>query len=223
MRKYLLSNLLFLVCVVAFGQIGNDTIDNKYFEDQFYFSANYNILVNRPKPNENNLFSGGFNIGYIRDIPFNKRRNFGLGIGLGYDYNAYSKHITIFNDPDDQEGINEEYHLYKFRTSLVEVPIEIRWRTSTATTYKFWRIYAGMTFGYVFYSKFKTKEESGKDVRKNLDVFERFQYGVSFSAGYSTWNVYAYYGISPIFKNLYTSQDQRSLKDFKIGLKFYIL
>ena len=32
---------------------------------------------------------------------------------------------------------------------MIEMPIEFRWRNSTASSYKFWRIYAGAKLGYV--------------------------------------------------------------------------
>ena len=40
-------------------------------------------------------FSTGFTLGYIKDIPLNTRRNFGLGIGLGISTNSYNNNLKI--------------------------------------------------------------------------------------------------------------------------------
>ena len=87
---------LVLGCVTSsFAQVENDTIDSKYLEDQLYLSLSYNILRNKPVEDANSPFSLGISFGFIRDIPFNKQRNFGIGIGLGYGFNSYQNTINL--------------------------------------------------------------------------------------------------------------------------------
>ena len=50
-------------------------IDDKYREDQFYASITYNLFSNQPEDISQNEFSTGFHFGFIRDMPFNKKRN----------------------------------------------------------------------------------------------------------------------------------------------------
>ena len=218
--------LFFMVSTFSVSaQIENDTIDTKYLEDQIYTTLSFNILRNKPEGDDSNLFSGGLSFGIIKDIPFNKQRNFGIGIGLGYGFNVYNYNVLIFLDEDgDGESDNfEDYNTNTFKTQLVEMPFEIRWRTSTPTKYNFWRIYTGFKVGYLFYSKLKLDYLDQTMTIKNINAFNKFQYGLTLAAGYGTWNVYAYYGLNPIFDVTYPSGEKLDLKDFKLGLRFYIL
>ena len=43
------------------------------------------------------------------------------------------------------------------------------------------------------------------------------------AAGYSTWNVYVYYGLNSLLKGAEFNGDKLDLNNFKIGLKFYML
>lgn len=223
MIKKCLTILLFTISIIANAQIETDTIDTKYLEDQLYISLTYNILVNKPKNDKNNLFSGNLSAGFIKDIPFNKQRNFGIGIGVGYNLNTYNSNVLILLDEEVDISDDFKYYTNTFQSQLIEFPFEIRWRTSTATKYNFWRIYSGFKFGYLFHSKTKLEYLNKKITIKNSDIYNKFQYGITLSAGYGTWNIYAYYGLSPIFDITYEDGSTLNLKDFKIGLIFYIL
>lgn len=223
MRNTLFILVLLTCFLKTHAQVENDTIDYKYLEDQLYLSVNYNILRNKPDGQESSLFSGDFSIGFIKDLPINKRRNVGIAIGVGYNYKSYKNNIEIFSDDDPNIGLTEETSTNKFRTNFIEIPFEFRWRTSTPTKYNFWRIYPGFKVSYLFYSKTLVTYKGVTDVYKNIELFEKLQYGATLSAGYGTWNLYVYYGLSPIFNNLVIEDHKINLKDFSIGLKFYIL
>src|SRR5690606_33172075 len=90
--------IFFFCCIgssLVWGQ--QDTIvvvepDTNYFEDQFYFGVNYNVLVGAPEGIGQNSFSSGIMGGFIKDLPINKRRNIGFGLGVGLSIN------TIYSD-----------------------------------------------------------------------------------------------------------------------------
>ena len=112
----------------------------------------------------------------------------------------------------------------KFTTYLVELPLEIRWRTSTAIDYNFWRIYTGFKVGYLLYNSTKYKSDAGNQNLSNLDDFNKVQYGLTLSAGYGTWNFHLYYSLNSIFNdNAKLNGEAIDMKSFKIGLMFYIL
>lgn len=200
------------------AQVSTDTIDSRYREDQLYMAFSYNLMNNKPDSDSSSLFSGGFNFGYILDIPMNERRNAGLGIGLGYSYNSYSSNFLMYLE----EGL-DIFETSRFTTHLVELPIELRWRTSTATKYSFWRVYTGAKFAYLFHSKSKFEFDGNTVIFSNIKAFDKFQYGLTFSAGYGSWNFHAYYGLSSLFNNIQVDGKNLDLKDFSLGLKFYIL
>lgn len=211
---------------------GVDTsfVDNKYKEDQFYFSVTYNLLGKKQKEIKQSGFSSGIHFGLIRDFPFNERRNKAFGIGLGLSVNSYNQNMLISEDIDgtytyqiiDESEVTIKRN--KFTTYLIEVPLQYRWRTSTAKDYKFWRIYTGVKFGYVFYNTTKFNGSVPDIKYSNVDDFNNFQYGLTLSAGYSTWNLSVYYGLNSIFKdNAQLNGKAIDMNSIKVGLMFYVL
>jgi len=206
-----------------------DTIpDEKYREDQLYIGVTYNIIQNRPSGISQNNLSNGIHFGIIRDFPINKKRNKAIGVGLGYSYNSYFHNLKA-TDTDNgitYEAINsdENFKRNKYSTHVLELPIEFRWRTSTASTYKFWRVYGGFKFGYLFSGVSKFVGDAERTKFQNDDL-NRFQYGLTLSAGYNTWNFHVYYGLNNLFKDTTTTVDgeQFNMSTIKVGLLFYIL
>lgn len=205
-------------------------VDNKYREDQFYLSVTYNFLGKKPNEIKQSGFSSGIHFGVIRDLPFNERRNKAFGIGLGLSVNSYNQNMLISEDSNGDyiyQIINESQIAIKrnkFTTYLVEVPLQYRWRTSTAKDYNFWRIYTGVRVGYVLYNSSKFKGSIDDIKYNNIDDFKSLQYGLTLSAGYSTWNFSVYYGLNSIFKD--TAQlDGKTIdmNSLKVGLIFYVL
>jgi len=224
-----MSKYCFIICFLLFffnleAQVNKDSVDLKYLEDQIYLSLTYNILIDNPSTIAQKGFSGGVSIGFIKDIPFNKNRNFGLGIGLGYAYNAYVQNLKI--SKENQITLFEtaqDYTTNRFGISALEIPIEIRWRNSTPQKYKFWRVYGGVKLAYVISAKTIYKDAEENLTTKNVSEFNKIQYGLTLATGFSTWNLYIYYGLNPIFKSVYFNNKKLGLKDFNIGLKFYIM
>jgi hypothetical protein len=207
----------------------NEELYKDYREDQFYISITYNVLNNKIDPIAQAGFSPGFHFGFIRDMPINERRNVALGIGLGLSANSYNQNLSIVDSGSaieftvfNERIINVDKN--RFSTYLVELPIEFRWRTSTPTKYSFWRIYAGMKLGYMFYNSAVLESSLGNQRLSNLDVFNRLQYGLTFSAGLNTWNLHLNYNLSSLFSDGALLNDAPiELAAFKIGLIFYLL
>ncbi|MFC0603764.1 porin family protein [Winogradskyella pulchriflava] len=231
--KYYILLLMIFVGYFAVSQNEDSTdkseLYKNYREDQFYISVTYNLLANKPKDVNQNGFSSGIHFGFIRDMPINERRNVAIGLGVGLSSNSYNQNIAILEDGNDitysvidESEINVSKN--KFTTYLIEVPIEFRWRTSTATEYNFWRIYPGFKMGYLFYNSTKFKSDAGDEKLSNLDDFNKLQYGLTLSVGYGTWNFHVYYGLNSIFdSNAKLDGTSIDAKSFKLGLMFYIL
>lgn len=224
----LLCFILFINTIFA-QEIVNKTLDSLYREDQFYFGVTYNILSNSPDDLSQAGFSSGFHLGFIRDMPINKKRTMALGIGLGYSTNSYNNNLLInkndfgaFSYTILEDG--NTYSKNKFSTHLVEIPLEFRWRTSTASDYNFWRIYTGFKFGYLFSNTTKYEGDLGSIKLNNIDSFNNLQYGLSLSVGYNTWNIYVYYALNPVFTDdVLLNGNNLDINTLKVGLIFYIL
>lgn len=233
MRQLFIIFFCFIGLQNLYSQQKQDSInkepDFKYREDQFYFAVTYNLLGKKPDNVSQSGFSSGFHLGYIRDMPINKRRNVALGLGLGLSSNSFNNNFLISKDEMgnydyivlDKNDIN--YTKNKFTTYMVEMPIQFRWRTSTVEEYKFWRIYLGMNIGYVVYNSTKFKSDIGDLKNDNIEEFNEFQYGLTLSVGYNTWNAYLYYGLNPIFDGITLNGKSVDMNAIKIGLIFYVL
>lgn len=224
-----MKKMWFFICFSLFfvslhGQVKNETIDPNYLEDQIYLALTYNVLLKLPDNISQNGFSGGASIGFIKDIPFNKKRDLGLGIGMGYSYNTYIQNLKIV---ENNEGVifetAENYKTNRFGISAIEFPLELRWRNSTPEKYKFWRVYAGLKLSYILSAKTIFSDINETLRTKNIDSFNRFQYGLTLATGYSTWNLYVYYGLKPLFKDVLFKGNKLDVFDVNIGLKFYIM
>ena len=206
------------------AQVHKDSIDIKYLEDQIYLSFTYNILINKPNTITQNGFSGGVSIGFIKDLPINKKRTLGLGFGLGYNYDVYIQNLKITKENQSTLfEIAQNYKVNRFILKRIEMPIELRWRNSSPQKYKFFRVYTGMKFSYVLLSKTKFINTTETITTKNIPEFNRIQYGLTLAAGYGTWNLYIYYGLNSLFKEVQFEEKKLNLKDVTIGLKFYIM
>lgn len=230
MKFLLLVLFLFsFVNLIAQNSLTLESIDStRYREDHIYMGITYNILLDRPSEVTQNNLPYGIQLGYIRDIPINEARNFGFGIGLGYAVNNYFTNLQASESP---EGINYasipddvSFKRNKIETHLLEMPLEIRWRTSTSKNYKFWRIYGGVKLGYIFANASKFVSDADK-VKFSNDDLRKFQTDIYFSFGYNTWNFYASYGLNKIFESgvQTVSGEQLEIHVLKAGLIFYLL
>lgn len=218
-----------LVLFFTFLTVSSQEIvsDDKYLEDQFYIGLGFNFLLDQPSNVAQRSLSYNLQAGFIKDIPLNQRRNFGLGLGVGYATNSYYTNIVASKTDDiiTYDIVStSEFKRNKLETHAVELPLEIRWRTSTADDYKFWRIYAGAKFGYVFSGTSRLVTEMNTLRFSNSDINE-WQYGVMLNFGYNTWNIHAYYSLNPLLKDgtQLDSGEAIDIRTLRIGVIFYIL
>ena len=217
--------LCFPFYIIAQESQNSDTVDARYFEDQFYAGVTYNFILNRPDGVNQRNFSYGLQGGFIKDIPINSKRTMALGLGVGLALNTY------YSNLEASEGVGQiEYTINtgsfrrsKLETHLVEFPFEVRFRESTPEEYKFWRLYTGFKFGYVINARSKFIDEDVKNSFNNPDI-EKFQYGITLNLGYNTFNIHAYYSLSNLLNSEATLNGQGiNIKPLRIGLIFYIL
>ena len=229
--RYLIFTGYFLFCfsLCSAQEVAEKDIDSLYREDQLYAGITYNLLSQKPIAVAQSGFSFGFHFGFIRDIPINKVRNKAFGIGLGYSTNGYNQNILIARDDSGKFTYNlladsDTYSKNKINTHIIEVPIQFRWRTSTPSDYSFWRIYAGFKVGYVVSHVTKYKGDLGEIKHYGNNDFNDFQYGLTLSAGYSTWNLHVYYGLNSILSdNARLNDAPIDMSAIKLGLMFYML
>jgi len=202
-------------------------VDSLYREDQFYLGLTFHLLGDLPADVSQSGFSGGLHLGFIRDFPINKKRNIAIGVGAGWSVNTFGQELFIGNGENGKSvfsslnGLN--YNTNRFSTQLIEAPIEFRWRTSTATSYKFWRVYAGFRLGYMYYSKSTYRDTDSRITVTNIPELDKFRLGTTLTFGYNTFNFHVYYSLNPMFNNAKLEEEPINMSVFKVGLMFYIL
>lgn len=204
-------------------------VDSSYVEDQFYAGMVYNVLFNSPSGISQNNFSNGFLVGFLKDIPLNSQRNVAVGLGLGYANNSYYYDMVAsrVNGAVVYSKIGDDvaYKRSKIETHALEIPFEFRWRTSTASATKFWRVYGGFKVSYLFSRVSKFIGEQSKEVFANDDI-RKWQYTAYVSAGYGTWNLYGGFCFVNLFEDGVQMRDTSEtiqMGYFNAGLVFYIL
>jgi len=204
-------------------------VDSLYREDQFYISLSFNLTNNEPDAFSQNGFSGGIHVGFIRDMPFNKRRNKAIGIGLGLSRSAYNTNLfigetvngsTTFNIIESISSIDRN----RLITNQIEVPIQYRWRTSTATEHTFWRIYTGIKLSYVFSHVAKFQDGGNAVNNRSISELDVFRYAATLTIGNGSFNAFMQYDLNPLFNSSAIVNGQAiNLQPIKFGVEFYIL
>lgn len=229
--------IIFLLCWLPFFALAqeentNTTSDDKYREDQFYAGFSYSMLSQLPKDMRLRGLSGSLQFGFLRDIPLNERRNIGIAAGLGINFNRYGQNLFVGRDGDGEliyrilgkEG-PVKYSSNRLGTYVLEVPLQFRWRASTADKYQFWRIYAGISAGYIFYSRSTFKQTANKVIVTNISDLQRLRWSASLSFGYNKINFFAKYDLNSLFKkDTYTTDGSLiEARPLQFGFIFYIL
>ncbi|WP_298781363.1 porin family protein [uncultured Polaribacter sp.] len=223
--KYILTLFFLLFSLLTLNaQKESLEIGDRYAEDQLYISISYAQFFKQPSTISKSVFSFGVSTGFMKDFILNKKGDFAIALGVGYGYDFFNHELKveeINNITSFSTSLDLSSNVYKSHN--LEFPIELRWRTSNAKKYDFWRIYTGLKFFYNFYNQFEFTESSVDFSSKNVNSYNKFQYGLTLSAGYDEFNINVFYGLTPIFKDATLNGENINTSILKFGLIFYIL
>jgi hypothetical protein len=216
---------LLTVPFVVFSQKNNLNTGDAYAEDQVYVSVSYNQFTRQPSSLSKSSFSYAFSGGFIKDIILNKKGTIAVAAGIGYGYDFFSHELRIDEvDGNTVFGSANTISENIFTSRNLEFPFEFRWRTSTATKYSFWRVYSGIKVLYNLQNKFQYIGSNETEYKvKNVSAYNKWQYGLTMSAGYDAFNVHVFYGMTPLFKNGTMNGEAVNSTIIKFGLIFYML
>ena len=198
--------LIFFYSLLSLGQNSftvPDSLSNlKYKEDQFYIGTNYILLKGDNDLVQQNDFSSQVYFGFLRDFSINKRGNFALAIGLGPSYTQFQSNIDFKTGSILSQTFNTVQYM------SLNLPLEIRWRSSDPKSFSFWRIYLGTQIQYNFISD-------------KIGALKKFTSVSTLNLVYNTWNFSIGYDLYPRLKEFESIQSSK-LKILTIGLIFYI-
>ena len=197
--------------------------DPFYREDQFYLGVTHSLLTNKPEGLSQRSISVGTTFGFLRDIPLNKQRTFSVAPGVGMAFYNLRHNLVLLNKETAEFQIESNVDKNVQNLMYVEIPLEIRWRTSKVHSHKFWRVYTGVKYSYLLNSSTKYIGNSGSIDIKNNDLVSKSNLGVYVSAGFNTWNLYAYYGFKPLYAKGTYQANEAHFNMINLGLMFYIL
>ena len=224
MNRIIFFFFLSLAVFNTYAQRDSLQLGDRYAEDQIYVSISYAQFGKQPTGITRSTFSYGVSTGFLKDFILNKKGNISVAAGVGYGFDFFNHELrveeinnsTLLN-PSGGIGSNV------FKAHNLEFPLELRWRTSTAKRYDFWRIYAGIKFLYNFSNTFQFTENAIDFKYKNVSAYRKLQYGLTLSAGYTEFNAYLFYGLTPIFSSATINGENINSNILKFGLIFYIL
>jgi len=225
MKTVFTTFILFFFGIAMFAQKETLKIGDRYADDQIYLSISYAQFYNQPTQISKSNFSYSLSTGFIKDFILNKQGNLSFAAGVGYGFDFFNHRLkveeinnsTLFTS-DDTISAN------LFNSQNLEFPLELRWRTSTAIKYSFWRVYTGVKFLYNLSNKYQFEDLNNTNFKySNISNYSKFQYGLTLSAGYDEFNINVFYGLTPIFNNSQINGEDINTKILKFGLIFYIL
>ena len=198
---------------------------DRYADDQIYASVSYAQFYNQPAQISKSIFSYSFATGFVKDVILNQQGSFSIaaGVGYGFDFLNHKLKVEEFNNKTFFSSDNT-ISSNLFTSHNLEFPMELRWRTSTATKYNFWRVYTGIKFLYNISNKFQFDDASDTTfMYSTISNYNKLQYGLTLSAGYNEFNIHVFYGLTPVFKDSKLNGEQINTKILKFGLIFYLL
>ena len=224
-NSFLFLSLLFLQTLFS-QSVQRDSI-HRYREDQFYLGISFVTLLNDEKDFNQNGLSGDFQIGFIRDMPLVSNGRLSFGIGVGYEQQQFNSNLLRLTEPNSDsyyifQTSNEEVQKMKYHFKSLAIPLTFRWRTSTTTNYKFWRLYTGVKLRWTF-SSMAIKNQQKINIKNDIHPWTTEGF-ISF--GYNTWNIYLGYEFSSIFNQRVRQSDvlvPLDIRALKFGLIFYVL
>lgn len=243
--RYITLLCVMCICSAVYGQGVPDTTNtrkshkllmrgqkNKYLDDQLYVGFTYNILTSMPSDVKNYSFSNTLSFGYIRDIPLNKRRNIGIAAGVGLGYHTYYTNVRMGRDENGVAFMkvldDGQYQSNRFSLQTVDIPLQVRFRGSTAEKFNFWRVYAGLTFSWVYKNSSTFKDENIKVRYYDIPYLNEWLYSANLQVGYGKFTVKVDYTLGTLFKKKYAGDalpvsGLSDMRSCNVGLLVYIL
>jgi hypothetical protein len=209
----------------VFSQKDSLALGDKYSDDQIYVSVSYSQFNKQPSTVTKSNFSYSLSGGFMKDISLNKMGTIAIAAGFGYGFDFFNHKLKV-NEVNGKTVFTLDNTISDnvFKAHNLEFPFEIRWRTSTAKKYNFWRIYSGIKFLYNLNNQFQYEDINGKQIKySDVSSYNKLQYGLTISAGYDAFNMNVFYGLTSIYKNGNIDGESINTQILKFGLIFYFL
>lgn len=217
MRKLLIVVISMLVVPVTAQEFAS-----KFREDQVYFGVAYPYFSNPPETLIQNKLSYAFSLGFIRDMPINKKRTWAVGLGIGGNVTKWFTNTQFFVSRNNisTKTITDDYRQNFITMQSLEFPFEVRWRNATTTKHAFWRIHTGVSLNIPLRTKTLFTPSNGTETSNFLSTNGTFLRG-NLHFGFNTWNISIAHDIEPWVVSD-SPNGKFNVKSTKVGLIFYL-
>ncbi|HWY10085.1 MAG TPA: outer membrane beta-barrel protein [Bacteroidia bacterium] len=186
--------------------------------DRLIFEVNYTNWLGAPKGIKSDWKCMGFAFAMMFDKPIGAS-NFSFGFGFGVYIHNYSSNANFVYKLDSMSSAvtttlqpkTIPYIANRYNERSVEIPLELRFRTKTATMFK---MMLGGKIGYVVSDFRKTDDADGRVRHYNTQNINRLRYGVVFRIGIEQVCLTASYYLSEVF----TKNGPQGVNPYSIGI-----
>lgn len=186
--------------------------------DRLILEINHTNWMGAPKGIKSDWRCMGFAFATMFDKPFTNS-NFSFAFGLGFYVHNYSSNANFIYKLDSMnsqvttvlEPKTIPYIANRYNERLVEIPLEFRFRTKTATMFK---MMLGAKIGYVVSDFRKTDDADGRIRHYNTQNINAFRYGIVFRIGIEQICFTASYYLSEVF----TKNGPKGVNPYSIGI-----
>lgn len=217
MRKSLaLLALLLLPCSVLFAQdvAPNSTNSTppivKAARDFVMLQFNYNNWAQKPDSVKNKQIGYGFNAFLCYDFPIKKTKlSFAPGLGINTSVVYLDQQSMVFNDTGSSSAVrftpeDRDYKRYKFVTTYLQAPFELRYSSNTLNRNKGFKAAIGLQVGTLLGAHTKGTYSEGGSVIKEKEDTKRYVSPWNFAAtvrvGYGNFSLFASYNLTNVFR-----------------------
>ncbi len=195
------NSVVFLFLLFTSGLLGQIKPKSA---DWFSYDLTHDLFLDAPGSLTQGIWSNGHSFTFTGDYSISK--NFGLGYGLGFHSNNYYNNLRITTNPANGAEVftTIEYDTVDFNKLTVQyihLPLELRFRGTPNAKGRFFRFYIGGRVGVRVNSYSQYVTDKVNITFNDLGSLNRFNYGIYGRIGYHYFNVFAYYGISPLFES----------------------
>jgi hypothetical protein len=186
--------------------------------DRIILEVNHTGWLNTPKNINMSWKSVGFNVALMFDKALG-RSNFSVGYGIGFfSHNFQSNADFVYRyDSLNKYTVTEmvpktnNYTINRFAQKIVEVPLELRFRTKTVAKFK---IMVGGKIGYVFSDFRKVFDDTGHFKFYDTKNMNYLRYGVLVRVGVEQFAFTASYYFSEVF----TKRGPQGIIPYSVGI-----
>ncbi len=226
MRKYFFTLVALLFVATTQGQSTSNDAKKSYAKpsrDYTMLQIGYENWLNAPDSIKIGGLGRAFNMYLCYDFPIAKS-NFSFAAGAGIaTSNIYLKDQTVVLT-DTTSTVSfipeaESYKKYKWTTTYLELPFELRFFSNKENRNKGFKAAIGLKVGTLLSSHTKGKRTfNSKPIIEKVSTkryVETYRYAATLRLGYGNFSVYGSYSISNLFR---VNAGPENVRPYQIGI-----